>query len=75
MGQGGAAFGITLLMLAYGGVGTPGGFARAFAAGAALSAVSVATAFFMGRERIELHDAIPGPQPRGAQATPSSAGS
>ena len=34
MGQGGAAFGITLLMLAYGGEGTSEGFAMALGAGA-----------------------------------------
>ena len=57
MGQGGAAFGITLLMLAYGGEGSPDAFAMAFAAGALLSAISVVTALFMGRQKIVLpHD-------------------
>jgi MFS family permease len=54
MGQGGAAFGITILTLAYGGVKTPEAFAIAFAAGAALSVVSVTTACFMGAQRIVL---------------------
>lgn len=54
MGQSGSAFGITLLTLAYGGVETPEAFATAFAAGTALSAVSVATALFMGRQRVVL---------------------
>ncbi len=48
MGQGGAAFGITVLMLAYGGDKQPAAFALAFGAGTLLSAVSVATALFMG---------------------------
>jgi len=56
MGQGGAAFGITLLSLAYGGVKTPESFALAFAAGTALSLVSVVTAIFMGAQRIDLRN-------------------
>lgn len=57
MGQGGAAFGITLLSLAYGGVKSPEAFATAFAAGALLSVLSVGTALFMGAQRIVLpHD-------------------
>lgn len=54
MGQGGAAFGITILTLAYGGVKTPEAFAFAFAAGAALSVISVSTACFMGAQRVVL---------------------
>jgi EmrB/QacA subfamily drug resistance transporter len=54
MGQGGAAFGITILTLAYGGVKSPESFAWAFGAGAMLSLVSVATAVFMGAQRIVL---------------------
>lgn len=50
MGQGGAAFGITVLMLAYGGVKEPRAFALAFAAGTLLSGLSVATALFMGAD-------------------------
>lgn len=56
MGQGGAAFGITLLSLAYGGVKTPEAFALAFAAGTALSLVSVVTAVFMGAQKIDLNN-------------------
>ncbi|MFK7895657.1 MAG: MFS transporter [Myxococcota bacterium] len=48
MGQGGAAFGITVLMLAYGGDKIPEAFALAFAAGTLLSGLSVLTAIFMG---------------------------
>jgi len=48
MGQGGAAFGITLLALAYGGGSRAEGFALAFAVGGALSAVSIATSFGIG---------------------------
>lgn len=50
MGQGGGAFGITLLALAYGGHAEPDAFALAFAVGALLSALSVATAFGIGIE-------------------------
>ena len=53
MGQGGAAFGIMLLALAYGGRDTPDAFALAFAVGGALSAASVATAFGIGIHPIE----------------------
>ena len=53
MGQGGAAFGITLLMLAYGGEKTPGAFALAFTVGTALSVVSVGTAMFMGAQNVK----------------------
>jgi dipeptide/tripeptide permease len=61
LGQGGAAFGIATLTLAYSG-GAGGGheadaFGFAFGAGALLSAVSIATAFFMGPERIRLKHA------------------
>ena len=57
MGQGGAAFGITILTLAYGGVKSPDAFALAFGAGALLSVASIATAVFMGTQRIVLdHD-------------------
>jgi len=55
MGQGGAAFGITILTLAYGGVKSPDAFALAFGAGAVLSVISVLTAVFMGAQRIVLH--------------------
>jgi len=55
MGQGGAAFGITLLTLAYGGVKTPSAFAYAFSAGMALSAIAVVTALFMGTQKNVLH--------------------
>ena len=48
-GQGGAAFGITLLTLAYGGRDTPEAFASAFIVGTALSAISVLTALWIGR--------------------------
>ncbi|MAG29958.1 MAG: hypothetical protein CL908_03575 [Deltaproteobacteria bacterium] len=58
MGQGGAAFGITVLTLAYGGVNTPDAFALSFTAGAALSAVSVLTALFMGTKRIVLEPPV-----------------
>ena len=54
-GQGGAAFGITLLTLAYGGRDTPEAFARAFFVGTALSAISVLTALWIGRARLDLH--------------------
>lgn len=54
MGQGGAAFGITILTLAYGGVESPEAFALAFAAGAVLSVASISTALFMGAQRIVL---------------------
>jgi len=56
-GQGGAAFGITLLTLAYGGVQSPDAFATAFMVGTALSAVSVATAWWIGAQRLDLHAA------------------
>ena len=55
LGQGGAAFGIATLTLAYGGVNDPSAFGLAFVAAAALSGVSVFTALFMGAERIVLH--------------------
>ena len=55
MGQGGAAFGITLLTLSYGGVETAEAFGWAFVAGMILSMLSVVTALFMGgSERITL---------------------
>ena len=56
MGQGGAAFGITLLSLAYGGVKTPEAFALAFLAGTGLSLLSIVTALFMGAQKINLHE-------------------
>ena len=54
MGQGGAAFGITILTLAYGGARTPDAFALAFTAGAALSMLAVLSALWMGAQRIVL---------------------
>ena len=54
-GQGGAAFGITLLTLAYGGEQTPEAFATAFLVGTALSAISVVTAVWIGASKLELH--------------------
>ncbi len=54
MGQGGAAFGITLLMLAYGGDKSPEAFALAFAVGTGLSVVSVGAAMFMGAPKVRL---------------------
>lgn len=63
MGQGGAAFGITLLALAYGGRGTPEAFALAFAVGGGLSALSVATAFGIGVDTLGIdrpEDVAPG---------------
>ena len=54
MGQGGAAFGITILTLAYGGVKSPEAFSLAFGAGAILSVFSIATALLMGAQRIVL---------------------
>ena len=48
-GQAGAAFGITLLSLVYGGVNTPGALAAAFLAGAVLGGFSLLAAAFMGR--------------------------
>lgn len=56
-GQGGAAFGITLLTLAYGGDQSPDAFATAFMVGTALSAISVATAWQIGAQRLDLHAA------------------
>ena len=55
MGQGGASFGITLLALAYGGRNSPNAFALAFAVGGILSAISIATAFGIGIDPIELN--------------------
>jgi MFS family permease len=63
MGQGGAAFGITLLALAYGGRGTPEAFALAFAVGGGLSALSIATAFGIGVDVLAVDrsgDGLPG---------------
>ncbi len=51
MGQGGAAFGITLLTLAYGDTPAPRAFAMAFIAGTLLSALSVVTTLGMGVTR------------------------
>lgn len=45
--QAGSAFGITLLSLVYGGLNTSAGFGRAYAVGAALSALSLAAAAWM----------------------------
>jgi len=59
MGQGGAAFGITLLALAYGGRDTPDAFALAFAVGGLLSAISVATAIGIGIHPIDASGAEP----------------
>jgi EmrB/QacA subfamily drug resistance transporter len=55
MGQGGAAFGITLLTLTYGGVDSSEAFGWAFVAGTFLSAISVVSALFMGTDRIIIH--------------------
>lgn len=52
LGQGGAAFGITALTLAYGGVNETRAFALAFATGAAFSAIAVLASLFMGAQRI-----------------------
>ena len=57
MGQGGAAFGITLLALAYGGRNTPEAFSAAFAVGGVLAAISVATSFGIGVAPIALEHA------------------
>ncbi|MCR9093225.1 MAG: MFS transporter [bacterium] len=54
-GQGGAAFGITLLTLAYGGEQTPEAFATAFLVGTGLSAISVVTAVWIGASKLDLH--------------------
>jgi len=54
LGQGGAAFGITALTLAYGGVNEARAFGLAFATGAAFSALSVVTAVGIGAQRIIL---------------------
>lgn len=62
MGQGGAAFGITLLALAYGGRNSPEAFALAFAVGGVLSACSIATAFGIGIHSVALeHGESDGP--------------
>jgi EmrB/QacA subfamily drug resistance transporter len=58
LGQGGAAFGIATLTLAYGGVNDPSAFGLAFVAGAVLSGISVFTALFMGAERIVLRSRV-----------------
>jgi MFS family permease len=60
MGQGGAAFGITLLMLAYGGVRSADAFALAFAAAMGLSLISTLTASLMGSSHVQ-PDAPTGP--------------
>ena len=54
MGQGGAAFGIAALTLAYGGVNAPAAYGLAFSAGGVLSAISIVTALYMGSTRIVL---------------------
>jgi predicted MFS family arabinose efflux permease len=48
-GSVGAGLGITLLTLVYGGSNTPGGFARAFAAGGGLAVLALASALAMRR--------------------------
>lgn len=65
-GQGGAAFGITLLTLAYGGEKTPEAFSLAFTVGAVLSAISVLTAIGIAAQRIELD-----PAARGSEEAPA----
>jgi len=52
LGQGGAAFGITALSLAYGGLNEPHAFALAFATGAGFSAIAFATALGIGAHRV-----------------------
>lgn len=47
-GQGGAAFGVAALTLAYGGVATPGAFGLAFVLGAVLAAISTLTSLGIG---------------------------
>jgi EmrB/QacA subfamily drug resistance transporter len=59
MGQGGAAFGITILTLAYGGAKSAEAFSVSFGAGAILSVFSVLTALFMGTQRIVLDHRAP----------------
>jgi MFS family permease len=49
LGQVGAAFGITLLAIVYGGVDAPQNYAGAFATGTALSALSMVAALWMAR--------------------------
>ena len=46
-GQTGAAFGIMLLTMVYGGINTGSSFGRAFAVGALLSALALMAAAFM----------------------------
>ena len=69
MGQGGAAFGITVLTLAYGGDARPEAFAFAFATGAGLSALSVAAATFMGIQVV--HPGHASPRESDARSTSS----
>ena len=52
---GGAAFGITMLTLVYAGEKTPASFATTFGVATALSAISVVTALWIGRARLDLH--------------------
>ena len=54
-GQGGAAFGITLLTLAYGGEQSITAFASALLVGTALSSFSVVAALGIGARRLDLH--------------------
>ena len=54
-GQGGAAFGITILTLVYAGVNTPQAFATTFLVATGLSAISVITALWIGASKLELH--------------------
>jgi len=57
LGQGGAAFGVTALTLAYGGVNESRAFALAFAVGAAFATLAVVTAAGISARRIVLaHD-------------------
>lgn len=53
-GQGGAAFGITMLTLVYAGAKTPVSFATTFFVATALSAISVVTALWIGASKLEL---------------------
>jgi len=72
MAQAGSAFGITLLSLVYGGLNTSAGFSRAYAVGAALSALSLLAALLMrgyARQRAVAPEPVfpaapPAPEPR-----------
>ena len=67
-GQVGAAFGITLLAIVYGGRNEPGAFGMAFAAGAVLSAFSLVAAAWM-RAGHPAGARIGGPQPSSMSAS------